>query len=293
MMHDGVRTKSGTMPSGLQEEVDRLLDEFMTQVDAISEDRHLQKGIARSQLPCSGLAALDRDNLYIVAQIRSENRFSVYVYDPNASWTPQKVLNSAQWEFGIADPFLIKFPAELVAESADQRLDALKKIASKHIDSEFTRFVDLLSLLRTRPIFGSAPNIGNNWTALLLLPSNEISKQRSKVITEVAFANKLTLLQPDDVLKGKLAVREMWLSINEARVVIADITGPDPGVMYSLGIAHTIGKETILISPLGSEYLADIPKIHRIEYDDSDSGMMQLKQELSNMLIDLLATMDV
>ena len=74
MMHDGARSRGGSMPTELQEEIDRMLDEFMAEVDAISQDRHLQKGIARSQLPCDMLAVVDKDNLYVVAQLRSENR---------------------------------------------------------------------------------------------------------------------------------------------------------------------------------------------------------------------------
>lgn len=279
------------MPTELQEEVDRMLDEFMAEVDAISQDRHLQKGIVRSQLPCDMLAVMDKDNLHVVAQLRSENRTSTYIYNPEASWSPQKVLNSAQWEFRFTDPFLIRFPANLVAEK-NERHEALREIASDHIDSEFNRFMGLLSMLRTRPIFGSAPGSVSPEMALLLLPSPEKPDKNSQAITEAAEAEGLTVALAEDIRKGKSAVREMWTMINEARIVMADLTGPDPGVMYGLGIAHTVGKETILICPKGSEYLAGIPNTHRIEYTDSDDGRMRLAQALSEKLKALLEPME-
>lgn len=291
MMHDGARSKGGSMPTELQEKVDRMLDEFMAEVDTISQDRHLQTGIARSQLPCDMLAVIDKDNLYVIAQLRSENRTSTYIYNPDASWTPQKVLNSSQWEFGFTDPFLIRFPANLVAEEND-RHEALRKIASDHIDSEFTRFMNLLSLLRTRPIFGSTPGATSPGMAFLLLPSPELPDKNSKVIVEAAEDIGLTIVLADDIRKGKPAVRGMWTSINEARIIVADLTGPDPSIMYGLGIAHTVGKETILICPKGSEYLAGIPKTHRIDYDDSDSGRMKLQQALSEKLRALIEPME-
>jgi hypothetical protein len=285
MMHDGARSRGGAMPNELQDEVDRLLDEFMAEIDTISQDRHLQKAIVRSQLPCDMLAVVDKDNLYVVAQLRSENRTSTYIYNPEASWTPQKVLNSAQWEFRFTDPFLIQFPASLVAEK-NERHEALRKIASDHIDSEFTRFMGLLSLLRTRPIFGPATSASSPEMALLLLllPTPDKPDKNSQAITQAAETEGLTSVLAEDIRRGKSAVREMWASINEARIVIADLTGPDPSVMYGLGIAHTVGKETILICPQGSEYLAGIPKTHRIEYEDSDSGRMKLQQALSEKL---------
>ena len=75
--------------------------------------------------------------------------------------------------------------------------------------------------------------------------------------------------------------------------MVADLTGPDPGVMYGLGIAHTVGKETILICPHGSEYLVDIPNAHRIDYEDSDSGRIKLLQTLSEKLKILLEPMEM
>jgi hypothetical protein len=293
MMHDGARSKGGTMPTDLLEKVDRLLDEFMAEVNVISQDRHLQKGIARSQLPCDMLAVMDRDSLYVVAQFRTGNRSSTYIYNPEASWTPQKVKTSAQWEFGFTDPFLIEFPVTLMAENADNRREILKKVASDHIDSEFTRFMSLLSLLRTKPIFGSPPATANDRTALLLLTSEQELNKASQAITKVAEASGLAIVLAEDIRRGKLAVKELWVSINEARIIIADMTGPDPGVMYSLGIAHTVGKETILVCPHGSEYLVDIPKMDRIEYENSDNGITKLKQDLSDMLKALLESMEM
>jgi len=79
----------------------------------------------------------------------------------------------------------------------------------------------------------------------------------------------------------------MWQSLNYAAVVVADLTGADPSVMYGLGIAHTLGVETVLIHPQSSKYLRDIPKTHSIEYVDSDAGRARLKEDLSRLLATL------
>jgi hypothetical protein len=80
----------------------------------------------------------------------------------------------------------------------------------------------------------------------------------------------------------------MWLSLNRAAIIIADLTGADAGVMYGLGIAHTLGKETILVQPQGSKYLTDIPRTHRIEYEDSKAGRARLEEQLWEMLRSML-----
>jgi hypothetical protein len=102
-------------------------------------------------------------------------------------------------------------------------------------------------------------------------------------------ANRLTLEEAVDIRLGKSAVREMWYSLNQAAAIIADLTGTDAAVMYGLGIAHTLGKETILIHPQGSKYLTDIPRTYRIEYEVSETGRAKLEEQLSLMLGTMLA----
>jgi hypothetical protein len=287
-MLEGKRNQGGTMPAELQRKVDELLDQFVAMVDAVSEERHLQRGIARSLLPCSIAAILDGENLFLVAQLRSENLFSVYVYTPETTWLPDKVMNNASWEFGFEDPFLLQFPAGLLEASEEERREDVRRLATEHVDSEFKRFMSRLSLLRTRPIFGSAPSAVDARSAFLLLPSPWGSSRIFEAVSRAAEANRLYVNVLEEIRAGRSAIRGAWISINESRVVIADLTGPDPGVMYALGMAHTVGKETVLIYPKGSSYLVDLPKILRIEYEENEDGAAKVERELSAMLAGLI-----
>ncbi len=288
MLYDTTRTRGGNMPPEIQAKVDALLKEFMAIVDAMTEERHLQKGIARSQLPSSMAAILDREKLSVIAQLRPEGRVGDYFSNPGIALTPQQAVSHAQWEFGFEDPFVIQFSKSLLDQSPEARRSSLETIAAEHIDSEFNRFVGLLSLMRTRPIFGPAPAAASMRTVLLLLPSGIDQQKNLDAISKAAEANGVLLDTAKDIRQGKSAVRETWVAINQAGVIIADLTGSDPAVMYCLGIAHTVGKETVLIYPRGSEFLTDIPRTHRIEYEESDEGRMRLKEQLSNTLKSML-----
>jgi hypothetical protein len=260
----------------------------MALVDALVEDRHLQKGIARSQLPCSVAAIVDRDHLNVIAQFRPENRFFTYIYKPYMAISSQKAKTSGQWEFGFEDPFVIQIPTLLLDESSEQRQQELQKIASDHIDSEFLRFQGSVSLLRGRPIFGPSPPVANARLALILLSSGQSKEENYEAILRAVETCGAEASLPEDIRSGKAAVRDLWESINESRIVIADLTGPDPGVMYALGMAHAIGKDTVLIYPKGSKYLVDIPRTNGIEYEDSDSGRERLKIDLTKLLVKMV-----
>jgi hypothetical protein len=290
-MQDGVtRTTGGDMEPGLQAKVDKLMEEFAAVVDAMAEDRHLQKGIARIQLPFSMVVILDKEKLSILAQFQMENRFASYFYKPNIALTPQQAANSAQWEFGFDDAYIIQFPGSLLEQSSTDRHSTLQAVAAQHIDSEFQRLAQMLSLMRTRPIFGPAAQPIGSRPVLLLLPQDADLRINQEAILKAIAANDLSENEAEDIRIGKSAVREMWYSLNRAAVIIADLTGTDAGVMYGLGIAHTLGKETILIHPQGSRYLTDIPRTYRIEYEDSTVGRASLEEQLSQMLRSMLTS---
>lgn len=63
-------------------------------------------------------------------------------------------------------------------------------------------------------------------------------------------------------------------------------------MMYELGIAHTVGKETILIYQRGRgkdpKFPFDLSHIRRIEYEDSASGGKKLEIDLSATLESIL-----
>jgi hypothetical protein len=287
MLSEKGRMRSGDMELEQSVDVDRMIDEFMAEVDSLSEQRHLQKGIARSQLPCSMVAILDREKLFILGQMQLNNRTASYFLRRELALSPQQAANSARWEFGFSDPFLIQFPARLLGQTSDERRAELQSIAASHIDSEFQRLQQLLSLLRTRPIFGQAGQPPAARTLLLLQPHGSGLKEIEEAIIDACRSSSLAVEQSPDISEGRSAVWEMWQSLNYAAVVVADLTGADPSVMYGLGIAHTLGVETVLIHPQSSKYLRDIPKTHSIEYVDSDAGRARLKEDLSRLLATL------
>ncbi|HRD16030.1 MAG TPA: hypothetical protein PK181_04340, partial [Methanothrix soehngenii] len=179
MPFEATRIMSGDMPPELRERVDRIAEEFMAIVDRLVDERHLQKGIARIQLPCSMVFILEAQWLYILGQFRMENRITGYYNRPDKSLTLQKVASNAKCEFGFDDAFVIQLPADLLEKSTEERKSSLQEIASKHLDAEFLRLAQLLNLIRTRPIFGQATQPVQPGSLLLLLAGDEAARMNA------------------------------------------------------------------------------------------------------------------
>lgn len=93
----------------------------MAIVDRLVDERHLQKGIARIQLPCSMVSSLKLSGFTSWVSSRMENRITGYYNRPDKSLTLQKVASNAKWEFGFDDAFVIQLPADLLEKSTEKK----------------------------------------------------------------------------------------------------------------------------------------------------------------------------
>jgi len=291
MIHKGNRTKGGTMSADRQQKVDDLLDEFVTLVNDISDSRHLQRGIARSSLPCSLVAVLDKSSLFILAQLRNQNLSSTYLYTPELELVADKAMSAAKWQFGFDDPFVLQFPAQLLNETADGRRGFLQKMAEDHVDSEFLRFRGFLNLLRTKPAFGPAPFAADDNLLVILASPGPQGTAVSEIVEAAAVSKKMAVRRLDG-LKSKAAVHQAWLSIGQSRLVVADLSSRDPDVYYALGLAHSVGKENILLYLEGSEPPVELPGTRAIAFKNDEKGLAKLSQDAAEVLDSALQPLD-
>jgi hypothetical protein len=92
----------------------------------------------------------------------------------------------------------------------------------------------------------------------------------------------------DDYKTNKAIMKDIWNAICQSQVIIADMTGLNPNVMYELGISHTVGKETIMIIQQNlsenQKFPFDISHIRRIQYRNEIEEYPRFKKELSKTL---------
>jgi len=84
---------------------------------------------------------------------------------------------------------------------------------------------------------------------------------------------------------GQVITEDIWIALNEARVVLAELTGTNPNVMYELGVAHTLGKPVILLtSDRVTKIPFDVRALRHVIYDRSAAGVRAMKVALRNEL---------
>jgi hypothetical protein len=165
----------------------------------------------------------------------------------------------------------------LLETSKEERLPALTQIAREYIDSEIRRVEKEMNLIQINPIFGPAAYEIDPRLAFVLMPfTDELTEIYTTLIKPTVEREEFGLVckRADDMKSNKVIMQDIWKSICEARLIIADLTGLNPNVMYELGLAHTLGKETIMIYRKDEKikFPFDLAHIRRIEYENTPVG---------------------
>jgi hypothetical protein len=141
------------------------------------------------------------------------------------------------------------------------------------------------SSIRVTPRFGPA-NKGDNFTEIfVIMPfSAELSPIYDEHIRLVAAKMQISISRGDDFFNTNTISQDIWSAIFNAEVLIADCTGRNPNVFYEIGIAHAIGKPTILISQRINDIPFDLQHIRTIIYECTQDGMLEFRNALTKTL---------
>lgn len=103
-------------------------------------------------------------------------------------------------------------------------------------------------------------------------------------IKKVLGRLELVCQRADDIFGPTPIIEDIWENINRARILIADLTNKNPNVFYEVGIAHTLGKEVILITQSLDDVPFDLRHLRHIPYEYTPRGMEAFEQQLENTI---------
>ena len=126
------------------------------------------------------------------------------------------------------------------------------------------------------------PRQNDDWPeAFVLMPfSVELKPIYEHHIKKTVSQLKLRIGRADDFFGTGSIMKDVWSAIHAARIVIADCTGRNPNVFYEIGLAHAIGRDTILISQSIDDVPFDLRHLRVILYKYTPPGMDAFEKAL-------------
>jgi len=241
---------------------------------------------------CDDLVVVDDESIHVVVRPSPVATFSSteWVDERGKRWSKDEVEKIAQqnmnFEKGKTSYFCL--PSQLLSydEPSLRSASTLRQLAeeivmksawassAKSIWGDLTEFAVDLKL------------------CFVLMPfKEEMDRLYTAVIKTAAEECGLVSKRADEIRGTREIMQDIVESICKARVIIVDLTGSNPNVFYELGIAHTLGKDTILISQKEATTIPfDIYHIRRIEYENTASGKQKLRRDLALTIKKILGT---
>ncbi len=82
-------------------------------------------------------------------------------------------------------------------------------------------------------------------------------------------------------------IKDILMQLNQADVVLADLTDMNSNVFYELGVRHTLRNRTILVSQTMDDVPSDLKQYGVITYETTPNGVVKYKTKLNNLLRDI------
>ena len=109
---------------------------------------------------------------------------------------------------------------------------------------------------------------------------NPVYTALQQATTSIGFS----CIRANDIWEHHTIIQDIVNIIARAKVVICDCSGKNPNVFYEAGIAHTIGKEVILITQSEQDVPFDLRHLRYIHYLQNSEGLDQLSEMLQAKL---------
>ncbi len=143
---------------------------------------------------------------------------------------------------------------------------------------------------RQRPAVFQIPEHENIEPTLAsaMMPFDATFNDVYAAIRKAAENAGLKCRRADDIWENPAIIQDVVSLIDRSRVVVCDCTGRNPNVFYEAGIAHTLGREVILITQSEHDIPFDLRHLRYVRYLNNTEGRDTLTAALQSRMQTIL-----
>ena len=283
--------------SNIDKTIENQIVELFSMLDKKISELAKTKGLPRSRVklmqPLHQCTLVENNTIFVILAIHDLGGEFTKLFT-NASGRRNTMGTATSWvesEIGFKDPFGFHFPRAVLDYDDDHKQAEITQIATWIIDEEIKDLERQKRIVRLNAIFEGREFLMNEQLVFVLSPFEEPfdTIYQDHIRPTVEGSGWLKCLRADDIYDNRPIVEDIWKYTNEARILIAELTGRNPNVFYETGIAHTVGKEVILITQSMDDVPFDLKHLRCIVYEYTPRGMKTLESNLNNTILNILA----
>jgi hypothetical protein len=108
------------------------------------------------------------------------------------------------------------------------------------------------------------------------------------VIREICDEYEVLALKADEMSGPGVIMEDIVREIETSRLIVADITVPNPNVYFEVGYARALGKPSILLAQKGTKLPFDVAGFRVLFYENSIGGKARLDENLRRHIGEVL-----
>ena len=114
----------------------------------------------------------------------------------------------------------------------------------------------------------------------VMMPFAEKFNPVYEAIRSACASQRFGTLRVDEIYGPKRIMDDVFSTIAQSRLVISDLTGRNPNVLYETSIAHALNREVIMIVQNGEDVPFDLGHIRHVQYLPNEEGLEKLRVDL-------------
>lgn len=280
---EGMMMVSGNLNENIKDKVSALLILIDVEIRTQTQQKGIPPKFVALLNPLNTAVFLTDNEVYIVATDLGRTGAIRYIDLQGKTLNIDTAIMIAERELLFTNTTGFSFSKKtLELNDGDKKLNA-KLIAENYLNEILLKIEKLKNIVRINPIFHGRDFQLNDKLIFMLSPFsdqfNTIFIDHIKPTAEKIDGIKCR--RADNIYDNKPIIEDIWKSIHEAVIIISELTGRNPNVFYETGIAHTVGKEVILITQNLDDVPFDLRHLRCIVYDYTPRGIQLLENNLT------------
>jgi hypothetical protein len=185
--------------------------------------------------------------------------------------------------------------------SSERIIAAAANLGIDRFDFMRTRWTlkpgDLYQLLIAQNIIGiprptafSLPGLGGEANRIaVMMPFSAEFTSVWDALRAAAAVGGWVCQRADDIWDDSVVINDVVSLIASAKVVICDVTGRNANVFYEAGIAHTLGREVLIITQSAGDVPFDLRHHRYLTYMANSQGLAAMRETVISRLTTLMA----
>ena len=288
MFANSMMQSGGNIPQEVNKKINKVAQEFFNSLRTAAQNGQYDNRLIRLLKPTSFCVLLTEDEIhFVITDTFSGVPRGVYEdFRGKGKLSLATAIAIVQRDLQFSNPFGFSIPAAIL-NNEEITSDLVFPFVEQYYASEVQLHEQLAKEVRINPIFKGRNFFIEDKKCFVLMPFNNESHIQEiyqdtvkKVVEDLGFSCQ----RADDIYETKPIIETIWEQINKSKFIIADLTHKNPNVFYELGLAHTVGKEVILLSQNIDDVPFDLRHLKIILYETTPRGVGILQTQLSSMV---------